>query len=148
MPRTPMPRTPMTRTWTILSAFVALGVAAGEAAAQSYPSKPIRIFVGFAPGGPADVMARLIAQRMQAALGQSVVVDNRPGAGGVVGTEIAARAQPDGYTLMMGTASNIAVNPLLTRAPYDPVTDFVAIAHTSTVPLVLVVLPAVPAKSV
>jgi tripartite-type tricarboxylate transporter receptor subunit TctC len=115
---------------------------------QVYPAKPIRLIAPFAPGGGATQVARMIVPELADVLGQSIVVDNRPGGGGMLGTEIAARSQPDGYTLVMGTVSNIVINPLLSKAPYDPVRDLVTIIHTSTVPLVLVVHPSVAAKSV
>ncbi len=118
------------------------------AGAQSWPTKPIRLISPFVPGGGASLVARLIAPDLTEALGQSIVVDNRGGGGGVIGTEIAARARPDGYTLVMGTASNFSVRPLVDRVPFDPLKDFAPIIHTTTVPLVLCVHPSVPAKSV
>ena len=142
----------MSKCSTVAAFTLALAIAVmggGHAsAASAYPTKPIRLVSPFAPGGGATFVARLIGPELTEVLGQPVVVDNRPGAGGVIGTEIAAHSQPDGYTLVMGTASNIAVNPLLAKAPYDPVKDFAPIVHTATVPLVLVVHPSVPAKSV
>ena len=133
------------RVWAVL----ALVIASVSAHAQDgYPSRPIRLISPFAPGGGASLMARMIGPELGEALGQSIVVDNRPGGGGVVGSEIAAHAQPDGYTLLMATLSNGVINPLISRAGYDPVRDFTAIVHTSTVPLILVVHPSVPAKSV
>ena len=123
-------------------------VTSDPARAEEYPAKPIRLISPFAPGGGATLVARLIGPELTQVLGQSVVVDNRSGGGGVIGTEIAAHSQSDGYTLVMGTASNFAINPLISKVPYDPVRDFTAIAHTSTVPLLLVVHPSVPAKSV
>lgn len=123
-------------------------LAAGAAAADSYPTKPIRLISPFAPGGGASIMARYIGQDLTEAWGQSVVVDNRGGGGGVIGTELGARAVPDGYTLVMATASTIVVNPLVNKVPFDPAKDFTAIVHTSTVPLVLVTHPSLPVKSV
>jgi tripartite-type tricarboxylate transporter receptor subunit TctC len=124
-------------------------LAAGTAAAaDGYPTKPIRLISPFAPGGGASIMARYIGQELTEAWGQSVVVDNRGGGGGVIGTELGARAVPDGYTLVMTTASTIVVNPLVNKVPFDPAKDFTAIVHTSTVPLVLVTHTSVPAKSV
>jgi tripartite-type tricarboxylate transporter receptor subunit TctC len=113
-----------------------------------YPTKPIRLISAFAPGGGASTVARMIAPELTDAWGQSVVVDNRPGAGGSIGTEMAARAPADGYTLVMATASTIVINPLVGKVPFDPIKDFTPVVHTSTVPLVLVVHPSVPAKSV
>lgn len=117
-------------------------------ARDGYPVKPIRLISPFAPGGGATLVARMIGPQLGEALGQSIVIDNRPGGGGVVGTEVAARSQPDGYTLLMATLSNAVINPLVSRVSYDPIRDFTAIAHTSTVPLMLVVHPSIPAKSV
>lgn len=116
--------------------------------AQEYPTKPIRLISPFAPGGGASLVARIIGQEMGEAWGQSVVVDNRGGAGGAIGTELAARAAPDGYTLVMATASTVVIRPLVGKVPFDPVRDFTPIAFTTTVPLVLVVHPSVAAKSV
>jgi tripartite-type tricarboxylate transporter receptor subunit TctC len=113
-----------------------------------YPSKPIRLISPFAPGGGASLVARILSQELTEAWGQSVVVDNRSGGGGVIGTELAAHAPPDGYTLMMATASNIVIRPLVDKVPFDPIKDFTPIAYTTTVPLVLVVHPSVAAKSV
>jgi tripartite-type tricarboxylate transporter receptor subunit TctC len=113
-----------------------------------YPQKPIRLISPFAPGGGASTIARMIAPELAAAWGQPVVVDNRPGAGGSIGTEMAARAPADGYTLLMATASTIVINPLVGKVPFDPIRDFTAIVHTATVPLVLVVHPSVPVRTV
>jgi len=134
----------------LIAALSALGVAtcAVVEAAQSYPSKPIRLISPFAPGGGASIMARYIGQALTDAWGQSVVVDNRPGAAGVIGTEIAARSVPDGYTLVMATVSTIVISPLVRKVPFDPLRDFTAIARTSTVPLVLVTHTSVPVTSV
>lgn len=113
-----------------------------------YPVRPIRLISPFAPGGGATLVARMIGPELGEALGQSIVIDNRPGGGGVVGTEIAQKAPPDGYTLLMVTLSNAVINPLVAKVSYDPGRDFVAIAHTSTVPQIMVVHPAIPAKTV
>jgi tripartite-type tricarboxylate transporter receptor subunit TctC len=127
---------------------IALVVSSGFADAQTWPSKPIRLISPFVPGGGASLLARLVAPDLTEALGQSIVVDNRGGAGGVIGTEIAAHARADGYTLVMGTASNFSVRPLVDKVPFDPLKDFAAIIHTTTVPLVLCVHPSVPARTV
>ena len=128
------------------------GIACAQAAEQAgdarYPVKSIRLISPFAPGGGASTVARLIGPELTEAWGQPVVVDNRPGAGGSIGTEMGARAPADGYTLVMATASTIVINPLVGKVPFDPVRDFTPIVHTTTVPLVLVVHPSVPAKSV
>jgi tripartite-type tricarboxylate transporter receptor subunit TctC len=128
----------------------ALAVFAGISGvrAETWPAKPIRLISPFVPGGGASLVARLVAPDLTEALGQSIVVDNRGGAGGVIGTEIAAHARPDGYTLVMGTASTISVRPLVDKVPFDPLKDLAPIIHTTTVPLVLCVHPSVPAKSV
>ena len=120
-----------------------------SAAAQSYPSKPIRLIVPFAAGGGNDNVARLVGKRLADGLGQPVVVDNRPGAGGVVGAELAAKSAPDGYTLFLGGVGSHAINPNLhEKLPYDPIKDFAPVALLAQAPLVLVVHPSVPAKSV
>ncbi|HUH94615.1 MAG TPA: tripartite tricarboxylate transporter substrate binding protein [Casimicrobiaceae bacterium] len=125
-------------------AAVSLGVAA-----QTYPMRPVRLIVADAPGGAPDQLARLLGQRLSTGLGQQVVVDNRPGAGGVLGADLAAKAAPDGYTLLMTTTAIYAILPNLKKnLPYDPVKDFVAISRVATASNVLVVNNAVPAKSV
>ena len=118
-------------------------------AADAFPVKPIRIVIGFSPGGYIDLTSRLVAGPLAAALGQQVVVDNRSGAGGVVGTEIAARAAPDGYTLTIGSIGTHAINQTLYRKlPYNVVKDFQPIARLSDAPNILAVHPSFPAKSV
>ncbi|HTD91641.1 MAG TPA: tripartite tricarboxylate transporter substrate-binding protein, partial [Burkholderiales bacterium] len=114
----------------------------------AYPTKPIRLINPFPPGGGASIIGRLIAQELTERLGQSVVFDNRGGAGGAIGMEIAAHAVPDGYTLTMSTASTVTIHPLLSKVPFDPIKDFAPVSHISNVPLVLVVHPSVPAKTV
>ena len=119
------------------------------ASAQSYPSKPVRIIVPFPPGGYTDVTARIIAQSLTERLGQPFIVDNRPGASTVIGTEAAARAQPDGYTLLYTGSSTFTVNPLLLRnLPYDPLKTFVSVGIVTRTPMVLLVNPSFPANSV
>lgn len=118
------------------------------AAAQSYPTKPVRMIIPFSPGGATDVPGRILAQKLTELLGQQVVVDNRPGAGSIIGTEIVAQAQPDGYTLLMtATPYVISVN-LHKKLPFDPVKDFVPVSQFGSGPNVLVVHPSLPAKSV
>jgi len=127
----------------------ALFAATLPAAAGGYPTKPIRMLVGFAPGGGTDTTARAISQPLSEALGQQVVVDNRAGAAGNIATDIASKSPPDGYTVLMGTIAALAINPsLYEKLPFDPVRDFepVSLAVSST--NVLVVHPSVPAKSV
>ena len=135
----------------LISAAIALGApAAGHAQpASGYPSKPIRIIVQFTPGTSTDILARLIAQKMSEHWGQQVVVDNRPGAGGIVGTELGAKAAPDGYTLTMAVSSAFGINPTLyTKLPYDAVRDFAPIANLGLTPQVLVASPSAAFKTV
>jgi tripartite-type tricarboxylate transporter receptor subunit TctC len=123
--------------------------AAGPVSAQTYPDRMIKIVVPFTPGGPVDLVARLVAQRMAPALGQSVVIENRPGGAGVIGAKTVANAEPDGYTLLFGNISTLAVLPAVTRnRDYDPVTNFVPVAKVSDSPELLVVDPALPARTV
>jgi len=140
----------MLRTLPALAGMaVALTLAAvGSVHADTYPSKPIQMIVPQAPGGTNDIVARLVAADLSQRLGQQVVVENRPGAGGNIGTQAAARATADGYTLLMTISSTQAINPSLYRQiPFDPIKDFEPIAPVATVPNVLVVNPAFPAKS-
>ena len=134
------------------SLYLALAFAAMPASAQTaapaYPSKPIRLIAPFAPGGGASIVARLLSEPLAETWKQPVVVDNRAGAAGTIGTEMAARSAPDGYTLVMATASTVVVNPLFSKVPFDPIRDFAPVARTTTVPLVLVVPAAIPARSV
>ena len=124
-------------------------LAAAVAFAQGYPAKPVVMIVPQAPGGTNDIVARLIAQELGTRLGQSFVVDNRPGAGGNIGTQLAAKAAPDGYTLLMTISSSQAINPsLYKQIGFDPVKDFEPVAPIASVPNVLVVNPAFPAKSI
>jgi len=134
---------------SLVAAFLlaVCALAGAAAAADTYPTKPIRIIVPFPPGGPADALARIVGDRLGAALGQSVVVDNRPGAGGNIGMELGAKAAPDGHTLVLAPAGNLTVNPFLYRnVPYDVGRDFVPVTVIAAVPNVLVVNPQVPAK--
>jgi len=134
----------------IVSALsLSVGIVAAPAAAQSYPTKPIRYIVPLAPGGSVDIAARALAQELSMALGHQVVVDNRAGGGGNIGAELAARAAPDGYTIVMGSSSNFGVNPSLYRnLPFDPVRDFEPVSLVSLAPNTLVVHPSVPVRSV
>lgn len=122
---------------------------AADAAAQAYPARPVRIIVPFPAGGGADLWARIIAQRVSETLAQNVVVDNRVGASGIIGTEIAAKALPDGYTLLMGTTGTHATNSVVFRKlPYDPVADFSPITNFVDTPFMLVGHPGVAVSSV
>jgi tripartite-type tricarboxylate transporter receptor subunit TctC len=117
--------------------------------AQSWPERPVRIIVPFPPGGVPDVLARQIGERLKGVFGQSFIVENRGGAGGNIGTEAAAKAAPDGYTLLVGSSGPIAINPTLYKSlPFDPVNDFEAVTLLAIVPNVLVVTNSFPAKSV
>ena len=116
---------------------------------QGYPDRPVRLIAPFVPGGPTDIVARLVALKMGENLKQTFVVDNRGGAGGSVGMEIAAGAAPDGYTLVLGSSGNLAVNPALNpRLPYHPLKDFQPLTQTTAGPQILVIHPSVPAKSI
>src|SRR6185503_10340135 len=120
-------RSTMSRS-TMSRFLILLAVLAASASAQEYPIKPIRLIVPFAPGGPTDIMSRAISERITARLGQQLVVDNRAGAGGGIGTELAARSAPDGYTMLLGHIGTHAINTsLYTRIGYDPVKDFAPI---------------------
>ncbi len=132
------------------AAFAATTLAGDVYAAERYPSKPIRFVVPFAPGGSTDLLARFLAQHLAAPLlGQTVVVDNRAGAGGVVGAEIAARAPADGYTIMLGSAGPLTINPnIRDKTPYDTLRDFAPITLATVSPFTLVVHPGSPAKTV
>ena len=126
----------------------AFGFAAGIGA-QPYPAKPIRLIVPYVPGGDTDIVARHIAPKLSETLKQQVIVDNRPGAGSLIGTEAMLRAPADGYTLAMGTISSLAVLPVTkTNVPYDPVKDIAPIILITVVPYVLHVHPSIPARSV
>ena len=122
---------------------------AAPALAQNYPAKPIRILIAQAPGSATDVISRLVGNRLSEALGQPIVIEARPGAGGVVGTEAAARSAPDGYTLFMANNSTHGSNPAVyAKLPYDAVGDFAPVAFVASVPYVLVVDPSLQVKSV
>jgi tripartite-type tricarboxylate transporter receptor subunit TctC len=123
--------------------------AAGIAAAQSYPARPIRMVIPFSAGGATDVPGRIIAQKLSAALGQQVIIDNRPGAGGVIGSQIVAKAQPDGHTLLLtGTAFSLAPTIYHGKLAFDPVKDFAPVAQVALTANALVVHPSLPARSV
>lgn len=114
----------------------------------NYPTRPIRLIVAFAPGGPADIIARAIAPRLSELLGQTIVIENRGGAGGTIGTELGARAAPDGYTLTMGGSSSLTFAPALyPKLAYDPVRDFTPISTVVITPYVIAINPRVPAKT-
>jgi tripartite-type tricarboxylate transporter receptor subunit TctC len=130
-------------------AAIALWTAAAAACAQAWPTKPIRLIAPYAAGGPIDISARLIAPKLQEALGQPVIVENRPGAGGNIGADFVAKSAPDGYTLVIGAIATHAINPwLFANLPYDPLRDFRHVALIVQVPNVLVVNNELPVKSV
>jgi len=130
-------------------AAIALALLATLANAQAWPSKPIKWVVPFAPGGTTDILARTVGEKLALALGQPVIIENKPGAGGGVGAEFTAKSAPDGYTIMGGTISTHAINASLYKSlPYDPLKDFVAITLIARVPNMLVINPSVPAKDV
>jgi tripartite-type tricarboxylate transporter receptor subunit TctC len=134
-------------TWVALAATLAPALSA--AAASAYPDRPIRFIVPLAPGGAVDIAARAIAQQLAINLRQQVVVDNRAGGGGNIGADIAAKAPPDGYTMVMGSSSNFGVNPTLYKhLPYDAVRDFTPISLVSFAPNAFFVHPSVPAQTV
>ena len=117
-------------------------------AQADYPNKPIRLIIGFPPGGSTDIVGRIVAQKLGERLGQTIVVENRPGAGGTIGAELAAKAAPDGYTLTIGTTSTHAVAAgAYSKLPYDPVKGFAPISLVATTPYLLVVNPKVPANN-
>jgi tripartite-type tricarboxylate transporter receptor subunit TctC len=122
---------------------------AGSVFAQAYPTKPIRMVITYPPGGNTDLVGRAMAAKLSEQMGQPVVVDNRGGAGGVMGTMIAAQAAPDGYTIMLGTSAGMVVNPLLSsKLPYDAHRDFLPVSNVIIVPQLLVTNPLLPVKSI
>jgi tripartite-type tricarboxylate transporter receptor subunit TctC len=126
-----------------------MALAAGGAGAQQYPAKPIRMVVGFAPGGGTDLVARIIGQKMNESFGQPVLVDNRAGATGTIGADIVAKAPADGYTLLMGHVNSHGIAPnLFKKLPYDAERDFQMVAYVGYVPNVLVIHPSIPAQNV
>ena len=136
------------KTTRILLTAVAT-LACSVAAAQSYPTKPIRFIAPFPPGGSTDFLARIVALKMSESMGQQVVVENRGGAGGTIGVELAARAAPDGYTIVMGHIGTFGVNPTLyPKLPYDAIKDFAPITLLAMVPNGMVVHPALPVRTV
>ena len=128
--------------------LLACVLAIGNATAQTWPNKPVRVIVTFSPGGSSDIVARLIGAPLQAELGQPVIIDNKPGAGGTIGAQEAARAAPDGYTLLLSNSAPISISPAMQDQPrYDPVASFSHVAYIGSVANVFVVHPSVPATS-
>ena len=137
------------RNWVSLvaAALVASPLAVSTSAAQPYPSQPVKLVVPFPPGSATDNIARILAKELQDDLGQPFVVDNRPGAQAMVGTEFVARSAPDGYTLLMAAVSFAAAPSMFRKVPFDPVADFVPISRVATTPLALMVKPEFPART-
>jgi tripartite-type tricarboxylate transporter receptor subunit TctC len=134
----------------LASLFLAVAVlAAPVARAEVYPNRPIRLVVPFPAGGATDIFARALSQKLGERLGQAIVVDNKPGAGGAIGSDLAAKAQPDGYTLLLATTSTHSIGPLLSaKLPYDAARDFTPIAHVGDAPSIMLVPNSAPAKTV
>ncbi len=133
---------------TVAAVFVLFADAALSQTAQSYPAKPIRIVVPFPAGGNADIFARLLAQKMAETWPQPIIVDNRAGAAGIIGTQLVAKAPPDGYTLLLGTTGTHTTNPAVyEKLPYDPLRDFAPVSNLADSPFLLVVHPSVPVAS-
>lgn len=142
-------RTHLARMRTAVMSLACLALPAGAAPADTYPSKPIQIVLGFPPGGSTDILARMVAQHLQQAWGQPVVVVNKPGASTIIATESVARAAPDGHTLLVGASSAMTINPVIYKAlPYDAKRDFAPIAIMGSFPLVLAVQPSMKVKTV
>jgi tripartite-type tricarboxylate transporter receptor subunit TctC len=129
--------------------LLAAALACAPAAAQPYPDRPLRFIVAFSAGGAADLLARTISQKLSERWNHQVVVDNRAGAGGIIGMQIAAKSPADGYTLLMGSSSNLAIGPALWTDPgFDPITSYAAVTDVANVPIIMVVHPSVPAKNI
>jgi len=146
MSKVEWPTVSTTRRSLLFAAALVLPI--GRARADDYPSRAIRLIVPWAPGGVADIVARLIADRLTQQLGQPVVVENRPGASGVIGTDFVAKAAPDGYTLVLVTASTHAMGPSVKPTTYDPIKDFAPIIQVTNAPTIMVVPPSFPANNV
>ena len=134
--------------WRAAAAILAALAGAGVCTAQNYPNRPIRFLVGFPPGGTSDILARSIGQKLAEAVGQQVVIENRPGAGGNIGAEAAAKAPPDGYTIFMSTTSQAISASLYRKLNYDLVRDFAPVIQAVNYTNLLVVHPSLPVGSV
>ena len=131
----------------LASCLLLLGVNAYEAVAQPYPSHPLKLIVPWPPGQSTDVVSRIVTEKMAESLGQPRVVDNRPGAGGTIGTEVAARSAPDGYTLLAASSGPISISPHIQKVGYDPLKDFEPVCRFTANPYVLVVHPSMPVSN-
>jgi len=139
----------MSRTRLWICSLAAAGLFASIAGAQTFPGKPIRIVVPYPPGGSGTIIARILGDKLTQAWGQQILVDSRPGASGMIGAELVAKSPADGYTLLAGYTSEVAINvSLFKKMAYDPLKDFAAVALTGIVPMILLVHPSVPVKSV
>ncbi|MGH8617728.1 MAG: Bug family tripartite tricarboxylate transporter substrate binding protein [Burkholderiales bacterium] len=144
-----MPATAIITLVRAIASFSCVLAITAPAAAQQYPQKPVRVIVSYAPGGAGDVMARVFGQKLAESWGQQMIVDNRPGANGMIGAAAVARAAPDGYTFLFGYVSEVAINPsLYAKMAYDPAKELVPVAMGGVLPLLLVSNPSLPAKSV
>jgi tripartite-type tricarboxylate transporter receptor subunit TctC len=149
MPSLPLHRRAVLTALTALTAGLSMTPVSAQAQAPTWPDKPIRIVVGFAPGGFTDVLARMVGQKLQERFGQAVIVDNKPGAAGTLGADLVAKAKPDGYTLLLGHSNSNSVAPALyPKLPYDVVRDFSPIVRLASTPMLLTVHPGLPAKDV
>jgi len=143
-----MMQTPKTRTLCAAACGGLLALSAGFSAAEDYPVRPIRIIVGFPPGGATDLVARILAPKLGDALKQQIVVDNRAGANGTIGAELATAATPDGYSLHLGTLGALVISPTITKVPYDPLKDFATISMAVQLQNMFIVHPTVAAKTI
>jgi tripartite-type tricarboxylate transporter receptor subunit TctC len=131
-----------------IGSLLAALVVAGSVFAQPYPSRPLRMVIPWPPGQATDLVGRVMAEKLSQIFGQPVVPDNRPGAGGMIGTDFAAKAPPDGYTLLAGSSGPVTINPLLQKTSYDPERDLIAVAKVGVSPYLLVTNPAFPAANI
>src|SRR5712672_2186042 len=125
--------------------WVLLALAASSACAQQYPNRPVKVVVPWPPGQATDLAARIVADKLSQQLGQQFIIENKPGAGGAIGTEQAVKSAPDGYTLLAASSGPISIMPNLQKTPYDPLADLAPVSLTNAVPFALVVHPSFPA---
>src|SRR5579871_5189367 len=130
-----------------IASFVALFLFICSAAAQSYPSRPVKVIVPWTPGQATDIAARVVAQKLQDALGQAFVIDNKPGAGGSIGSDAVAKSAPDGYTLLAASSGPLSIMPNLQKTPYEALKDFAPISLVASTPFALVTHPSFPASN-